>query len=140
MFPSPHPVEDTVRTTAPSSPVISGEIPQEATGTSPATETSSVLSGTPQQTRPKTGPVDAGLPPSGEASGSERSSESVEAQRILGELRGMFDGLEARVVALEEGQVDQTQLDQLRDVISNGGNCRRGTIKGKPTQIICPSR
>ncbi|XP_039979920.1 glutamine-rich protein 2 isoform X2 [Xiphias gladius] len=124
MSSSPHPVEDTVRTTAPSSPVISGEILnlQEATGARPATETSSVLSGTPQQTHSKTGPEDAGMPLSREASSSERYPETVEALRNIGKLKEKFSKLEARVVALEEGKVDQTQLAQLKEVVTNKGS------------------
>ncbi|GAA6222133.1 glutamine-rich protein 2-like isoform X3 [Lates japonicus] len=103
-----HPVQDTVRTTAPGSP--------EILTLQEATETSSV------QTHPETGPVAAGTALSRKASGSERYSETVEALRNIGKLKEKFSKLEARVAALEEGKVDQTQLDQLREVVTDKGS------------------
>lgn len=105
---STHPVQDSVRTTAPG--------PPEILTLQEATETSSV------QTHPETGPVAAGTALSRKASGSERYSETVEALRNIGKLKEKFSKLEARVAALEEGKVDQTQLDQLREVVTNKGN------------------
>ncbi|XP_071322246.1 glutamine-rich protein 2-like isoform X2 [Trachinotus anak] len=107
---SPHPVQDSVRTAAPTP------------GTQPASETSLVLSGPPQQAQPKTGPVAAGLSPSHMASGSERYSETVETLRSISKLREKFNKLEARVASLEEGTVDQTQLAQLRELITEQGS------------------
>ncbi|XP_018523980.1 glutamine-rich protein 2 isoform X4 [Lates calcarifer] len=105
---STHPVQDSVRTTAPG--------PPEILTLQEATETSSV------QTHPETGPVAAGTALSRKASGSERYSETVEALRNIGKLKEKFSKLEARVAALEEGKVDQTQLDQLREVVTNKGS------------------
>ncbi|XP_023256896.1 glutamine-rich protein 2-like [Seriola lalandi dorsalis] len=116
--------KDSVRTAAPGSPATSGEILtlQGDLGTQPATETSLVLSGPPQQTHPKTGRVAAGLSLSLSASNSEHYSETVEALRNIGRLRENFNKLEARVAVLEKGKVDQTQLDQLREIISEHGS------------------
>uniref|UniRef100_A0A3B4URI7 Uncharacterized LOC111230206 n=2 Tax=Seriola dumerili TaxID=41447 RepID=A0A3B4URI7_SERDU len=116
--------KDSVRTAAPGFPATSGEnlTLQGDLGTQPATETSLVLSGPPQQTHPKTGRVAAGLSLSLSASNSERYSETVEALRNIGRLRENFNKLEARVAALEKGKVDQTQLDQLREIISEHGS------------------
>nr|XP_020443579.1 glutamine-rich protein 2-like [Monopterus albus] len=60
---SPHPVEDTVRTAASGSPMVSEEIPTllEVTNTPSATEASSDLSGPPQQPHSQTGLASAGM-------------------------------------------------------------------------------
>lgn len=87
-----------------------------------ATEAPSVLSGPPQQSNGGRG--SAGVPLSGEASGSERYPEVVEALRNIGALRKRFSGLEARVAALEGGTVDQSQLTNLRELIMNKGTCQ----------------
>lgn len=119
---SPHPVEDSGRPAAPSSPSTAGRISalQEATDSRRATEAPSVLSGPLQQT--KGGQGAAGMPLSGKASGSERYPEAVEALRNIGKLREKFSKLEARVAALEEGKEDQSQLTHLRELITNKGN------------------
>ncbi|XP_044037516.1 glutamine-rich protein 2 isoform X2 [Siniperca chuatsi] len=121
---SSHPVEDTGRPAAPSSPSISGQIStlQEVTDARPATEAPSVLSGPPQQTHPKTGQTAAGMPLSRKASGSERYPETVEALRNISKLKERFNKLEARVAALEEGKVDHSQLTHLRELITNKGS------------------
>lgn len=106
---SPQPVQDSGEPAALSSPLVVGE-----TSTRPATAALSVASGRPQQT--EAGPGAAGAPPSGRASASERYPEAVEA------LREKFSKLEARIAALEEGQVDQSQLTDLRELITNTGN------------------
>ncbi|XP_040918160.1 glutamine-rich protein 2 [Toxotes jaculatrix] len=118
------PHDHTVRTAAPCSPESSGQTLslQESTGTQPATETSSVLSGPPQQTHPKAGPVAAGVSLFRKANGSERYPETVEALRNISKLKEKFNKLEARVAALEEGKVDQTQLAQLRELITDKGS------------------
>ncbi|XP_035852922.1 glutamine-rich protein 2 isoform X2 [Sander lucioperca] len=96
---SPHPVKDTGRPAAPSSPSISGQI---STDTRTATEPPSVPSGPPQ-------------PLAREAS----SSETAEALKNIGKLKEGFGELEARVAALEEDKVDQSQLMHLKKLIAN---------------------
>ncbi len=98
---TPHPVEDTGR------PADSAQISslQEETGT--------------QQT-PKTGRAAAGGPLSRKSSGLERYPETMEALRNIGKLKDKFNQLEARVAALEEGKMDQSQLTHLRELINKG--------------------
>lgn len=107
---SAHPVEDT-EPAAPTSPSISGlsSTLQEA---APATDAPSVPSNR----------AAAGASPSQRASSSERYPETVEALRNVGKLKERFDKLEARVAALEEVKVDQSQLTHLRELITNEGN------------------
>lgn len=45
----------------------------------------------------------------------------MEALRSIGKLKETFNKLEARVVVLEEGKVEQSQLTQLRELIANKG-------------------
>ncbi|XP_078017367.1 glutamine-rich protein 2 isoform X2 [Epinephelus lanceolatus] len=113
---SPHPVEDTSQRSAPSSPTIPGQI---LTDTQTATEAPSVLLGPPQQTHPKIGSMAAGTSLTRKAGSLECYSETVEALRDIGKLRERFSKLEARVAALEEGKVDQSQLTHLKELITN---------------------
>lgn len=53
--------------------------------------------------------------------GSERYPEAVEALRDLSKLRGKFSRLQARVVELEEGKLDQSQLTHITELIANKG-------------------
>lgn len=46
----------------------------------------------------------------------------MEALRNIGKLKEKHNKLEARLAALEEGKLDQTQLAQLRELITNKGN------------------
>lgn len=55
-------------------------------------------------------------------SASERYPRAAAALRDVGELKEKIDKLEARVAALEEGKVDQSQLTQLRELITNKGS------------------
>lgn len=121
---SPHPVEDTGSPAAPSSPSISGQsISRETTTDSgPATEVPSVLSGSSQQTPPKTGRTAAGMTLPQKAGSLEQYPETMEALRNMGKLKENFSKLEARVAALEAGKVDQSQLTHLRELITNKGN------------------
>ncbi|XP_032393013.1 glutamine-rich protein 2 isoform X1 [Etheostoma spectabile] len=107
---SPQPVQDTGRTEAPSPPAISQQI---STGTLKATEPPSIPSGPPQH--PAAGPTAAGAPLAREASGSE----TAEALTSNGKLKERFGKLEARVAALEEDKVDQSQLMHLKKLITN---------------------
>ena len=84
---------------------ICGQI--SMTDAQPATGAPAVLSGPPQQTRP---------------SSSERYPETVEALRSIGKLRKTFNKVEARVVALEDGKADKSQLSHLKELVTNKGN------------------
>ncbi|XP_029365384.1 uncharacterized protein C16orf96 [Echeneis naucrates] len=106
-----HPAEDSA------GPPVSSE---EVSAHQLTTETSLVLSGPPGKTHAGPGPVVSHLSRTG--GGSERYLETVDALRTLSKLKEKFNHLETRVAALEEGKVDQTQLDQLRDTISNQGS------------------
>ncbi|XP_034448539.1 uncharacterized protein LOC117765981 [Hippoglossus hippoglossus] len=108
---SPRSVNDTVRKAAPRSPGISGDIFQEESSTRPITGSSSVLSAPPQQNTST----------SWKSRNLELYSDTVEALRNAVRLKEKFNRLEARVAALEEGKVDQTQLTPLRDAITNKG-------------------
>ncbi|KAM7371432.1 hypothetical protein PAMP_008679 [Pampus punctatissimus] len=70
---------------------------------------------------PQMGLTGAGMPLSQKGSSSQRYPETVEALRDIGKLKERHNKLEARVEALEEGKVDQTQLAQLRELITNKG-------------------
>ncbi len=52
----------------------------------------------------------------------QRHLETVEALRDIGKLKETFSKLEARVAALEEGKVDESQPTQLRELMENTGN------------------
>ncbi|KAM7387558.1 hypothetical protein PAMA_009939 [Pampus argenteus] len=97
---SPRAAEDAVSPAASAVPKTSGEISTEP---------------------PQTGPTGAAMPLPREGSGSQRYPETVEALRDIGKLKQRHNKLEARVAALEEGKVDQAQLAQLRDLITNKG-------------------
>ncbi|XP_045893508.1 glutamine-rich protein 2 isoform X1 [Micropterus dolomieu] len=120
---SSHPVEDTGRPAAPSSPprppAIPGQISplREVTDARPDTEAPSVPSLKAPQTHPKAAAV---TPLSRHASGSERYPETVEALRNIGKLKERFNKLEARVAALEEVKLDQSQLTHLRELVTKG--------------------
>ncbi|XP_073350490.1 uncharacterized protein [Pagrus major] len=115
---SSHPVEGTDRSAAPRSPSISGQIStlQKATDTRPDREAS------PQLTRPRTGRPSAGVFQSLKAAGSERYPEMVAALRNIGKQRETFNKLEARVAALEETKVEQSELTHLRELITHKGS------------------
>lgn len=120
---SSHPVEDTGRPAAPSSPPRPPAIPghisplREVTDSRPDTEAPSVPSPKAPQTHPKAAAV---TPLSRHASGSERYPETVEALRNIGKLKERFNKLEARVAALEEVKLDQSQLTHLRELVTKG--------------------
>lgn len=63
----------------------------------------------------------AGLDLLGITGGSERYPKAAEALRDLGNLRGKFSRLQARVVELEEGKVDQSQLTHVTELIASKG-------------------
>ncbi|XP_044188527.1 glutamine-rich protein 2 isoform X3 [Thunnus albacares] len=75
-----------------------------------------------QQTHPKTAGTGAGTPLTRKGSGSQRYPETVEALRNIGKLKEKHNKLEARVAELEEGKLDQTQLTQLRELVTNKGS------------------
>ncbi|XP_039680355.1 glutamine-rich protein 2 isoform X3 [Perca fluviatilis] len=77
------------------------------------TERPSVPSGPPQH--PAAGPTGAGAPLAQEANGSE----TAEALKKIGKLTEGFGKLKARVAALEEDKVDQSQLMHLKNLITN---------------------
>ncbi|XP_041812331.1 uncharacterized protein LOC121620367 [Chelmon rostratus] len=104
----PHLVQDAGRPATPSSPSISAQISTlgEATDTHTPTEAPSVPSGSLSR----------------KTSSSERHPEAMEALRSIGKVKETFNKLEARVVVLEEGKVEQSQLTQLRELIANKGS------------------
>ncbi|XP_063759396.1 uncharacterized protein LOC134877720 isoform X2 [Eleginops maclovinus] len=104
---SPRPVVDTSRPTAPGSL---------------DTEAPSVPSGPPQQTDPETGLTAAATPLPRKASSSERYTETVEALRNIGKLTESFSQLDARVAAVEQGKLDQSQLKHLKELIAHKGS------------------
>ncbi|XP_024864591.1 daf-12-interacting protein 1 isoform X6 [Kryptolebias marmoratus] len=68
------------------------------------------------------GPVAAHLNVSQKVGGSAWYQETVEAVRNINNLKEKFSRLEARMAALEEQKVDQNQLAQLRELITNKGS------------------
>ncbi|KAM8724888.1 uncharacterized protein AB9X84_004410 isoform 2-T2 [Acanthopagrus schlegelii] len=114
---SSRPVEDADRSAAPRSPSLSGQIStlQQATDTQPDVEASPL-------TRPQTGRLSAGVFQSLRAGGSERHPEMVAALRNIGKQRETFNQLEARVAALEEAKVEQSELTHLREIIAHKGS------------------
>ncbi|XP_068193658.1 uncharacterized protein [Antennarius striatus] len=108
----PRHVEDADRPDTPTSSSASGRIlsNQEVTE----------ASGEPQVSHPDAGGMADWTPLSRE--GSERYPETVEALRSIGTLKEKFDGLEARLAELEERNVEQSQLEDLRELISNQGS------------------
>ncbi|XP_070703471.1 glutamine-rich protein 2-like [Pempheris klunzingeri] len=112
---SPHPAGDADRPAAPT-------LQEVMTDSRPAIEDPSRLSGPQQQTHPKSGHTAAGMSMSPKASAAERYPETVEALRDVGKLKDKFNKLEAHVAALGEGQVDQSQLTHLRELIANKGS------------------
>lgn len=115
---SSHPVQDTDSSAAPPSPAISRQIStlQQATDTQPGGEAS------PQLTRPQTGRLSAGVFQSLKAGDSERYPEMMSALRNIGKQRDTFNKLEARVAALEEAKVEQSELTHIRELITHKGN------------------
>ncbi|XP_030264595.1 uncharacterized protein C16orf96 isoform X3 [Sparus aurata] len=115
---SSHPVQDTDRSATPPSPAISRQIStlQQATDTQPGGEAS------PQLTRPQTGRLSAGVFQSLKAGGSERYPEMMSALRNIGKQRDTFNKLEARVAALEEAKVEQSELTHIRELITHKGS------------------
>lgn len=57
----------------------------------------------------------------GRTGGSERYPAAVEALRDLSTLRLKFSRLQARVVELEEGKLDQSELTHITELIANKG-------------------
>ncbi|XP_030592354.1 glutamine-rich protein 2 isoform X2 [Archocentrus centrarchus] len=108
--PSSHPNRHTVGPAAPSSPRNSEEKSQE--------EPDNTLA----QTGVKGDSTAAGKPPTLESNSSKPSPEAVEALRSANKLQERLVQLEARVAALERGKVDQTQLAQLGELITNRGS------------------
>ncbi|XP_034750819.1 glutamine-rich protein 2 isoform X3 [Etheostoma cragini] len=107
---SPHPVQDIGRTEAPSPLSIAQQI---STDILKATEPPSMPSAPPQH--PAAGPTAAGAPLAPKASGSE----TAESLTSIGKFTEGFGKLEARVAALEEDKVDQSQLMHLKKLITN---------------------
>lgn len=66
--------------------------------------------------------MSAGVFQSLRAGGSERHPEMVAALRNIGKQRETFNKLEARVAALEEAKVEQSELTHLRELITHKGN------------------
>lgn len=56
------------------------------------------------------------------AGGSERYPEMMLALRNIGKQRDTFNKLEARVAALEEAKVEQSELTHIRELITHKGN------------------
>lgn len=81
---------------------------QEATAAAGALDSSAEQSAPLQQA--EADPEPGGLDLLGITSRSERYPEAVEALRDLGQLGGKFSRLLARVVELEEGKLDQSEL------------------------------
>ncbi|CAK6979475.1 glutamine-rich protein 2 isoform X3 [Scomber scombrus] len=99
---------------APAAPA--GPAPHQAADTPPA------VPAPPQQTPPKAGQTAGGAAPTRKGSGSQRYPETVEALRNIGKLKERHGKLEARLAALEEGKADQSQLEKLRELITNKGS------------------
>lgn len=68
----------------------------------------------------QSGPLGLGL--LGVKGGPERYLEAVEALRDISKLREKFSKLQARVVQLEEGKLDQSQLTHVTELITNKGS------------------
>lgn len=71
--------------------------------------------------QPKADQEPGGLDLLGITGGSERYPEAVEALRDLSKLRGEFSRLQARVVELEEGKLDQSQLTHITELLASKG-------------------
>lgn len=56
------------------------------------------------------------------AGDSERYPEMMSALRNIGKQRDTFNKLEARVAALEEAKVEQSELTHIRELITHKGN------------------
>lgn len=106
---------------ATSSAVTSGQTLalQETAAAAGGSESPADQSAPLQQTKADQEP--GGLDPLGISGGSERYPETVEALRDLCNLRGKFSRLQARVVELEEGKLDQSQLTHITELIANQG-------------------
>lgn len=63
-----------------------------------------------------------GLDPLGVTGGPERRLEALEALRDISKLREKFSELQARVVELEEGKLEQSQLTHATELITNKGS------------------
>ena len=61
------------------------------------------------------------MPLSRVSSGAQRYPETVDALRAVGKLGERQGGLEASVERLEAGKADQTQLQHLREQLTNKG-------------------
>lgn len=73
-----------------------------------------------QQTTADQEPV--GLDLLGGSRGPERYPQAVEALRDISKLREKFSRLQARVVELEEGKLDQSRLTHVTELITNRGS------------------
>ncbi|CAB1424387.1 unnamed protein product [Pleuronectes platessa] len=109
--PPPAPSTSPVRRAAPRPPRPPGDIFQEESSDRPITESSSDPSAPPQQNTAT----------SWKSRNLELYSDTVEVLRSTARLKEKFQRLEARVAALEEGKVDQSQLTPLRDAITDKG-------------------
>lgn len=72
--------------------------------------------------------------------GSERYPEAVGALRDLSKLRGEFSRLQARVVELEEGKLDRSQLTRITELVADTGTkmlpfCK-SNLQEKPESIL----
>lgn len=63
-----------------------------------------------------------GLDLLGVTGGPERHLEALEALRDISKLREKFSKLQARVVELEEGKLEQSQLTHVTELITNKGS------------------
>lgn len=100
----------------------SGEtlILQETTVAAEALDAPADQSESLQQTTAEQEPL--GLDLLGVTGGPERHLEAVEALRDISKLRDKFSKLQARVVELEEGKLDQSQLTRVTELITNKGS------------------